>query len=275
MASDPFTIRIFAPDGNPEGVRIIDRLNWTGLGMCHDNCSPATRNRKVHTPTSAILKFAGVTRNIRRPKAPPGIVRWLTQDEARRLIAACSPHLRPLVMFLLRTGARIGEALWLDWRCVDLARAHVTFAMTKNGDPRGVPLHRELVAELANLPRRNGEVFRRPNGKPYERAGGDYDRSGGSAIKTAFKAALRRAGVKGFRVHDCRHTWATWHYAEHHDLIALQRLGGWRSLAMVARYAHANVEAYRQGIEAMPALCGSESLTTKDVQPGIVKREAS
>jgi hypothetical protein len=37
MASDPFTIRIFAPDGNPEGVRIIDRLNWTGLGMCHDN----------------------------------------------------------------------------------------------------------------------------------------------------------------------------------------------------------------------------------------------
>jgi hypothetical protein len=37
MASDPFTIRIFAPDGNPEGVRIIDRPNWTGLGMCHDN----------------------------------------------------------------------------------------------------------------------------------------------------------------------------------------------------------------------------------------------
>ena len=42
-------------------------------------------------------------------------------------------------------------------------------------------------------------MFRRPDGKPYERAGGDYDRSGGSAIKTAFKAALRRAGVKGFR----------------------------------------------------------------------------
>jgi hypothetical protein len=33
MASDPFTIRIFVPDGNPEGVRIIDRMNWTGLGI--------------------------------------------------------------------------------------------------------------------------------------------------------------------------------------------------------------------------------------------------
>ncbi len=29
----PFTIRIFVPDGDPEGVRIIDRMNWTGLGL--------------------------------------------------------------------------------------------------------------------------------------------------------------------------------------------------------------------------------------------------
>jgi len=31
--ADPFTIRIFVPDGDPEGVRIIDRMNWTGLGL--------------------------------------------------------------------------------------------------------------------------------------------------------------------------------------------------------------------------------------------------
>ena len=33
MANDPFTIRIFVPDGDPEGVRLIDRMNWTGLGI--------------------------------------------------------------------------------------------------------------------------------------------------------------------------------------------------------------------------------------------------
>lgn len=33
MPADPFTIRIFVPDGDPGGVRIIDRMNWTGLGM--------------------------------------------------------------------------------------------------------------------------------------------------------------------------------------------------------------------------------------------------
>lgn len=31
--ADPFTIRIFVPDGDPEGVRIIDRMNWTGVGL--------------------------------------------------------------------------------------------------------------------------------------------------------------------------------------------------------------------------------------------------
>ena len=30
---DPFTIHIFVPDGDPEGVRLIDRMNWTGLGI--------------------------------------------------------------------------------------------------------------------------------------------------------------------------------------------------------------------------------------------------
>jgi integrase len=257
--------RFIAPLLRHFGDLPIDRIDQQAIDRIatalYPNGSTATRNRQVYSPLSAILKFAGMTRNIRRPKAPPGIVRWLTQDEAQRLLAACSPHLRPLVIFLLHTGARIGEALWLDWRCVDLARAHVSFPKTKNGDPRGVPLHRELVSELANLPHRDGAVFRRPDGEPYERSG--------SKVKTAFKAALRRAGLKDFRVHDCRHTWATWHYTAHHDLIALQKLGGWRSLAMVSRYAHANVETYRKGIEELPSLCAESA------HPKISKLEAS
>ena len=86
-------------------------------------------------------------------------IRWLKPDEAERLIAACSPHLQPLVISLLYTGARIGEALWLDWSNVDLERRHVTFPKTKNGEARGVPLHTRVVAALAALPSRKGPVF--------------------------------------------------------------------------------------------------------------------
>ena len=46
MANNPFTIRIFVPDGDPEGVRIIDRMNWTGHGIIFPREKwPATRQR--------------------------------------------------------------------------------------------------------------------------------------------------------------------------------------------------------------------------------------
>ena len=60
-------------------------------------------------------------------------MRWITVEEADKLIAAAVAHLKPLLIFLFYTGARAGEALWLDWSNVDLRRAHVTFAKTKNG----------------------------------------------------------------------------------------------------------------------------------------------
>jgi integrase len=214
---------------------------------------PATRNRAVYTPLSAVLKFAGVQAKIRSLKEPRGVIRWITPTEAGRLLEKCSPHLRPLVTFLLGTGARAGEALWLEWKDVDLARAHVSFLKTKNGRARGVPLHPAVVAALANLPHREGLVFRRPDGKPYIRSG-EPGESAGSKIREAFQGACKRAGIQNFRVHDCRHTWATWFYASTHDLIALQQLGGWSDLGMVSVYAHSNSEEFQLGIAQLPLL---------------------
>ena len=183
---------------------------------------------------------------------PTPAIRWLTLDEANRLIDACAEHLRPLVIFMIYTGARVGEALWLDWRNLDLARRHVVFPKTKNGETRGVPLHDRVIVALANLPHREGEVFRRPDGLPYERPKRADDFSAGSRIKKAFAGACKRAGIADFSAHGCRHTWATWHYAANRDISALMRLGGWKSTAMVMRYAHANVDEHRHTIDRLP-----------------------
>jgi integrase len=113
-------------------------------------------------------------------------------------------------------------------------------------------------------------VFRRPDGQPYAPPRGDGDSSAGSKIGTAFQGAVKRAGLKDFRVHDCRHTFATWHYQEHRDLIALQQIGGWRTLSMVTRYAHASAENYRAGVNALPSFGWGDSAPEK-----IGSREAS
>jgi integrase len=215
----------------------------------YPKASPATLNRHVFTPIAAVLNHAAkrglcARRVIERPTQPKGRMRWLTFEEAERLLDACSPHLRPLVMFLLGTGARMSEALYLDWR-VDLVNAHVTFLDTKNGEHRGVPLHVRPVNELRQLRHQQGRVFRTHVGLPYSEK-----ESGGAQIKRAFKRACWRAGIADFTPHDCRHTWATWHYGANRDLIALMKLGGWKSERMVLRYAHVNVSQLAPSIEA-------------------------
>ena len=97
-------------------------------------------------------------------------------------------------------------------------------------------------------------MFRTNAGEPYARPkpGADADTSAGTRIKTAFNGAVRRAGLTDFTPHDCRHTWATWHYAANRDLGALMRHGGWKSERMVLRYAHVNVGELAGTIDRLP-----------------------
>src|SRR3990167_1653816 len=54
----------------------------------------------------------------------------------------------------------------------------------------------------------------------------------------AWRKALLRSGIKNFRWHDLRHTWASWHVQSGTSLQELQLLGGWSCFNMVLRYAH-------------------------------------
>jgi integrase len=255
--SKRFTVPVIRHFGTTPLARIDQDALDQGAKKLYPNASPATRNRQFYAIASSILHHAAKRGwcpppIIERPPTPLGRIRWLKIDEADSLITACSDHLRPLVIFMLYTGARTGEALWLDWRDVELTRAHVQFPKTKNGDARGVGLHPRAIAALANLESRNGEVFRRPDGKPYSRPRSADDTSAGTRIKTAFKAACRRAGIEDFHPHDCRHTWATWHYQENRDIGGLMKLGGWKSERMVMRYAHVNVGELQHTINKLP-----------------------
>ena len=216
--------------------------------VLYPDAAPSTINRQVFTPVSAVLTHAAKRRlcdkpAFDRPEQPRGRVRWLTHEEADRLIENAAEHLQPLLTFLLFTGCRVGEAMALDWRDVDLDRAHATFLETKNGERRGIPLHAKALLSLADLPHRSGAVFRRPDGMAYA----EREDSGGQ-IKTGFATACRRAGILEFHPHDCRHTWATWHYAANRDLVALMRLGGWKSMSMVLRYAHIDASDLAPGV---------------------------
>ena len=206
----------------------------------HDATS-ATVERGIIVPLRAILRHAHrrgwcdppVFEMARRNE---GRTLYFLPDEADRLIAAAAPHIRPLLIFLLSTGARMSEAIELEWRDVDLQGGRAIFWRTKTGKRRVATLPPRAVAALASIPYRDGRVFRW--GK-VPRTYSDRGREEGGHIKRGWKGAIRRAGLDPkLTPHDCRHTWATWHYGIHKDLLALKIEGGWSSVALVERYAH-------------------------------------
>jgi integrase len=211
---------------------------------------PATRLREVITPARAVLTHGARRRMCAVPvyeagRASPARTEWLTPAEVDALAAGAARHLQPLIVFLAGTGARLGEALALDWADVDLQHGRALLRETKNGSDRIVDLCPPVLAAMREDTRpmkrrsvpleRTGRVFRTFSGKPYA----EKAVQGGGQIKTGWKAACERAGIKRtITPHGLRHTWASWHYAEHRDPLMLRRDGGWSSVALVERYAH-------------------------------------
>lgn len=237
-----------------------------------DDAAPATKRRAVSVPLTAILRHAEKrgwchAPAFELPTVDSAPTPFFTPREACALIDAAAPHLKPLLIFLFGTGARLSEALYLDWSNVDLGAARVRFFKTKSGNPRNAGLPPAAVAALANLPHRMGAVFRRDDGEPYARSNGF-----GGQIKKGWASACRRAGllelavtpegeqardaegrpimIPRFYPHCTRHTWATWFHALSRNLILLKHEGGWESDKMVTRYAH----LMRSDLEAEVAL---------------------
>lgn len=208
--------------------------------MLAGDASPATIRRGVIVPLRAVLRHAHRLGwcdmpAFEIPRQPAGRTRYLLPSEADQLLDAAAAHIRVLLTFLLGTGARMSEALELEWRDVDLIGARAIFWRTKGGNRRVAALSPIVVRTLSELPHRRGPVILTGRGVPYA----SRDRQGGGQIKTAWRRTLERAGLDPeLTPHDLRHTWASWHYAVHHDLLLLKAEGGWSSVALVERYAH-------------------------------------
>jgi integrase len=181
---------------------------------------------------------------IRMLKEPSGRVRYLTDDEERRLLAALVTQFeRDRVVVLTHTGLRRSEFLHLRWKDVDLNAGVLTIPLSKNGEARHVPLTSTVKTILGRLPRpldASTLIFPSSEGTPHEHW-----------AKKVFPAAVSAAGIKDFRFHDLRHTFASRLAMEGVDLLAIKDLGGWKSLTMVQRYAHLSPSHRRQAIERL------------------------
>ncbi len=131
-----------------------------------------------------------------RERRKPRHVMNLAEEEL--LLKAVAPHLQPIVVAALDTGMRRGEILGQRWEHIDLSRGllQVTRSKTAGGEAREIPLTNRLQDLLVPRFQPEGLVFTF-NGHPIR------------VIKTAWKTAIFRAGIRYYRFHDLRHTFNT------------------------------------------------------------------
>lgn len=194
----------------------------------------ATRNRYVAL-VRAMLRAAqrewewiALVPALKTYPEPKRRIRSLTAEQVKRLVDALPPLKRDMFLFALATGLRQSNVRMLEWDWVDMEQRALYVPDTKNDDPLGVPLN-DVAVDVLN--RRRGKHRRFVftwGGKPVRNVNNRH-----------WHRALKDAGIVGFRWHDAtRHTWASWLAQSGVEQYKLQEMGGWKSVAMVRRYAH-------------------------------------
>lgn len=201
---------------------------------------PGTRNRYLSTIRRILNLAADADWIIKTPKLskleePSVRVRWEPQPVIAQLIRAMTlTWMQDVSLFAVATGMRETEILSLSPARVDMEQrnAWVTADGAKSGYARSVPLNDDAMGVLERrMPGAKNLIFARD--RPQEE---------GVRIQQIDRRVLARAceavGIKDFRFHDLRHTWASWHVQHGTPLMVLKELGGWETIEMVQKYAH-------------------------------------
>lgn len=160
--------------------------------------------------------------------------RILNIEEESRLLKACPPYLRNIIICSLQTGMRKGEIISLRWTNVDFENNLITIDQTnsKSKKQRKIPINtmlRSLLLELKLRSSGHEYVFTNSIGLPYKRQ---------DSLNRAFQLALNKACIEGLRFHDLRHTAATRMVEANAPIVAIKEILGHSSLEMTMRYAH-------------------------------------
>ncbi len=190
-------------------------------------------------------------------------LRFLMEDEIIRLLDACADHFRPIVETALFTGMRRGELFGLTWDMIVAGKIRLPGWLTKNGEPRNIPVSDRLDDVLTAQRRKNQmksqHVFCNENG------GRVLD------IRAAFQGACRRAGIENFNFHDLRHTFASHLVMRGRALKEVQELLGHKDIQMTMRYSHLAPEYLEAGVNSLNDLAGA----TKTLPNSATKKQAS
>jgi len=187
-------------------------------------------------------------RGVKLPRVPAGRVRYLQPCELREVLEVCPEWLQPIVGLLAFTGMRRGEVLGLRWLDVDRRGGRILLPQTKNGEGRIVWLNALACQVLDSL----------PAGAPADHVFPASDDVTPENVSIAFLRACRKVGIADFRLHDLRHTAASWLRMQGADIHTVALLLGHKDLRMAARYQHLSPAFLQDAVKRLDSIFGPE-----------------
>jgi len=159
--------------------------------------------------------------------------------KAKNRFTKIGPFVAAAIRLLLFTGCRLREILHLKWEQVDLERGLLFLADSKTGR-KTVILNAPALAVLTGLDRVGSYVVP-----------GDNSEKPRADLKRPWKAVAKRAGLDGVRLHDLRHTYASFGAGGGLGLPIIGKLLGHTQASTTQRYAHLDADPLRRASEAI------------------------
>jgi integrase len=208
--------------------------------------SDGTVLKEINTIRQALNWNKVATARFEAPSAPPPRDRYLTKEEARKLLNGCSqPHVRLYVLLALQSAARRGAVLGLTWDRVDFERGRINLTVVGEANRKKratVPITDQLRPELL--------AAKEAAQTPYVI---EYAGERVLNIKKGFAAAVRRAGLDDVTPHDLRHTAAVWMAEDNVPFEEIAQYLGHSSVAVTfkvyARFSPSHLQRAGRSLE--------------------------
>ena len=202
--------------------------------------SSATVIKDINT-LSKLLKVAQRDWNIYLPSDPikhigklkqsPSRVRRINKSEEFILMNRSEPNLRNIIIFAIETGMRLGEILTLKWN--DINNGLAVLKETKNGEIRYVPISKIANQVLMRIQKNENDdrVF--------------YFWKTVSGFESSWQKFKKREGLVDLRFHDFRHEAISRMFEKGMSHMEVSAISGHKSLLVLRKYTHLNIEYLR------------------------------
>ena len=184
-------------------------------------------------------------------------IHFLSEQEYKKFMEVCKkefPDFYPMFYVLVHTGLRKGELLNLEWKDIDIKNGFIHIRSNDTFKPKGidrttgkakeriVPMHKGLESLFSELPRIDTKVFK------------TYDKH---RLRRVLIKVAKRAGIKDLtRLHELRHSYASFLVKNGVDIYKIKELLGHSEIKDTLKYAHLPAIHMKDDVKVLEGLDG-------------------